>query len=714
MAVKLSDLLSKHRESVEADKQWTAEIRSNVLLMSGDHYAKTNHKAFERIREIKDMSKDQKVRLTMNHIGVIGKIYANNLLSAAPGVAVEAKNQSEMQDRKAAEMHSAIWEDAKERHNFDELISDMADEFFLGEVAVKVYFDETAGTFLGYEQAVDDLGQPALDEMGQPIADETKPKFTGDVLVERIFAANLKRAPEAKTMEESPYLILDKMVSVANLKKAFPDKAAKIKESEDRTFMVFDFGAEGGYRKSDKNETMIMEYYCRPNADYPNGYFAIFTEDVILDEGELPKDSDGKPMFPIITQFFEKIATTPRGRSLIKQLRPYQVEINRCASKIAEHQMTLGDDKVVSMNGNKMSSAGMAPGVRHMSVNGSGVTVIPGRNGAQYLDYMLSRISEMYRVGMVEEDMQFKQGQDPFTMLFMSARQKKAFSRYVRRFENFLQKFAKLYFRMAKTYYSEEAVVAFIGRNEKVNIKEFKNASDLSLQIKVVPRSDDVTSQMGKQMVLNTILQYAGSGMSKEDIGKIVKEMPFASVKNAFDDMTINSRVADNVILALDRGEEVEVFEEDDNPYIISRLGDRMRQPDFKYLNQYVKTLYAQQRQLRGEIVMMQQQKIAAQNAGMVPVTGAMIGVDMYVTDPKDPLKSRRLRVPSDSMAWLIKRMEEQGLGMSDIYSMKPQDQASLPTANPQSIMADQQDLSVPSVGVEPNYRAMGNPALPS
>lgn len=714
MGLKLSDLLSKHRESVEADKQWTAEIRSNVLLMSGDHYAKTNHKAFERIREVKDLSKDQKVRLTKNHIGVIGKIYANNILSVAPGITVEAKNQSEIQDRKAAEMYQAIWEDAKERHNFDELVSDWADEFFLGEVACKLYWDETAGTFLGYDQAVDEMGMPVLDEMGQPVADETKPKFTGDILVERIFCANLKRAPEAKTLDESPYLILDKMVSVKNLKKSFPDKAVQIKESEDRTFMVFDFGAEGGYRKSDKNETMIMEYYHRPDGEFPNGYYAIYTEDVILDEGELPKDYDGKPLFPIVTQFFEKIATTPRGRSLIKQLRPYQVEINRCASKIAEHQMTLGDDKVVSINGTKMSSAGQAPGVRHYSVSGGGVQVIPGRNGAQYLEYMNSQISEMYRVGMVEEDLQFKQGQDPFTTLFQSARQRKMFSRYTMRFENYLQKFAKLYFRMAKTYFTEDTVVALIGRGERVNIKEFKSASDLSLQIKVVPRSDDVTSQMGKQMVLNSIVQYAGSGMSKEDLGKIVKEMPFASVKTAFDDMTLNSRVADNIILALDRGEDVEVYEEDDNVYIISRLGDRMRQPDFKYMSDYVKTLYNMQRQKRGMIIEMQRQKIAAQNAGMIPVTGAMIGVDMYVTDPKDPVKSRRLRVPSDSMAWLIKRIEEQGMGMAEVNNMTPMDQASLPVATPQSIMADDPSMSVPSVGTEPNYQAYGNSQLPS
>jgi hypothetical protein len=713
MAIKLSELNSLYRESVEADKAWTAEIRSNVLLVSGDHYTKVNQKSFERIRETRDLSKDQKVRLTKNHIGVIAKIYANNLLAVAPGIAVEAKNPGEIQDRKSAEMYAAVWDDGKERHNFDELFSELADDFFLGEIAVKLYFDPTAGNLIGFNQAVDEQGQPVFDEMGQPVPEQNNPNFSGDILVEKIFCADLKRAPEAKTMEESPYLFYQKMVAVKNLKKTFPDSADKIKESEDRTFMVFDFGADGGYRKADKNETMLIEYYHKPCAEYPNGYYAIFTEDVVLAEGELPKDFNGKHIFPIIVQHMDKIPTTPRGRSLIKQLRPYQVEINRCASKIAEHQITIGDDKIVSVNGNKMSSGGTVNGIRHVSVNGGGVTVIPGRNGAQYLDYMLSQISEMYKVGMIEEEMQFKQGQDPYTMLFMSARQRKSFSRYIRRFENFIINFAKLYFRMAKTYYSEDTVVAYIGRAERVNIDEFKSVNDLSLQIKVKPRSDDITSQMGKQMVLNSVIQYAANGMSKEDIGKIIKEMPFAQAGDTFNDMTMNSRVADNIILALDRGEDVQIFPEDDNVYIINRLGDRMRQPDFRLLNQYIQGLYMKQRELRGQIISQQKEQIAAQNAGMIPVTGAMIGVDMYVTDPKDQSKSRRLRVPSDSMAWLVKRLETQGMGMAEINNMTPQDQAtSLPTATPMSIMADDPRMSVPSVGIEPSYTQMQNPAM--
>jgi hypothetical protein len=716
MGIKLSELVSMHREATEADKSWTAEIRSNVLLVSGDHYLKTNQKSFERIRETKDLSKDQKVRLTKNHIGVISKIYANNLLAAAPGIVVEAKNAGEMQDRKAAEMYSAVWEDAKERHNFDELFSELADDFFLGETAIKMFFDPNAGHLVGFNQAVDDMGQPVFDEMGQPVPDQSSPKFSGDILVEKIFCADLKRAPEAKSMDESPYLFYQKMVSVKDLKKTFPDTADKIKESEDRTFMVFDFGADGGYRKADKNETMLIEYYQKPCADYPNGYFALFTEDVVLAEGELPKDFDGKHIFPIVVQHMDKIPTTPRGRSLIKQLRPYQVEINRCASKIAEHQMTLGDDKVVTTNGNKMSTAGMTNGVRHLSVNGGGVTVIPGRNGSQYLDYMLSQISEMYKVAMVQEDQEFKQGQDPFTMLFMSARQKKSFSRYIRRMENMIIKIAKLYFRMAKTYFNEDTVISYIGRSERVNIQEFKSASDLSLQIKVKPRSDDITSQMGKQMVLNSVIQYAANGMSKEDIGKIIKEMPFAQVSEVFNDMTLNSRVADNIILALDRGEDVQVFPEDDNAYILGRLSDRMRQPDFRLMNPFIQGLYAKQRQMRSEVLNQQKEQLAAQNQGLIPTTGAMIGVDMYVTDPKDPAKSRRLRVPSDSMAWLIKRIEEQGVGMADIYKLNPQDQAAMggtqPIATPGTVIADDLGMNVPSVAVEPQYMQMNNPAV--
>jgi hypothetical protein len=89
---------------------------------------------------------------------------------------------------------------------------------------------------------------------------------------------------------------------------------------------------------------MIKEYYFKPSSVYgPNGYFYITTEHGILFEGEIPFG-----VYPISYRGFKKIQTSARARSVVKVLRPYQYEINRAASKMVEHQLVHGDDKVIT------------------------------------------------------------------------------------------------------------------------------------------------------------------------------------------------------------------------------------------------------------------------------------------------------------------------------------------------------------------------------
>ena len=688
--IELSKLNQDYNDAISCDKKWVAEMRSNALLVSGDHYYKATSGVADRIRQRSDISNDTKIRLTKNHIGVIAKIYANNIQSYAPGITVVPKNATEIQDKKVAEMFASVWEDAKERHNFDALITELCDDFFLGEIAVKIYFDPNAGAFKGYEQLLNPDGTPAFEMIeqidpitgmpiqvqGEMIPDMTKPIFMGDILVEKIFAGNLFRAPEAKSLQTSRFLGLHKMVSTKDLKKSFPKAAEKLIESEDKTFVVFDSGTEGGYRNTDKTESLVKEIYYRPCADYPKGWYAIFTEEVSLDQGELP---DG--IFPIVTECFDAIPTTPRGKSLIKQLRPYQVEHNRCESKMAEHQMTLGDDRIITSSQSKMSSGATVNGIRQTSVTNAQLapTVIPGRSGAQYLEYAMANLDEMYKVAMVAEDMTPKQGFDQYTMLYAAASQKKAYQRYVKRFENFLKVFAKTYFRFAKTYLDDETVISLIGKSEQVNIKEFKSASDLALQIKVEPRADDMTTQMGKQMVMNHILQYTGQKIERDDIGRIIKNMPFSNADDLTSDLTLNYTIAENTILALDRGEIPKPEKIAGQEYLVTKLQARTLAPDFQFLSPMIQENYRQVIAMHQQIIAENNLAIQQANQGLIPTTGAMVGVDLYVPKVDDPTKSQRLRLPSDMIAYMVDLAEKQGMGMAEQKKMfSPEQQAEI------------------------------------
>jgi len=716
------------------DQEVFAEMRSNLLLVAGEHYNRRQSSFYRRIRDSRELSQEQKLRLTKNHIQKICKTYVNQILSAAPGVGFEPKEESSLQNQKSTELNHSAWQDAVERYDINDKIDDWGDEFVeVGEVAVKVFFDPAAGPISGYNQAINEEGEPQVDENGEMIPDMDSPVYNGEFVFEEIYGFNLLRPPECKDMRKASWLCIRKMVDKDVLLARFgndPEKSQFVVTSTDDTFLVFD-GARGGYRKS-TNQVLVREFFFRPCPMYPRGYFYISTKEGILDEGELPGG-----LFPIVFMPFDKIQTTPRGRSCVKYLRPYQAEINRSASKIAEHQITLGDDKLLLQNGTKVSAGASLPGVRAVNYTGQKPEVLPGRNGAQYLEYMNSQIQEMYQVANVaEQDIDSPQ-QDPFTMLFKSATQKKKFQRYIKRFERFLVDVSKLYLRLAKIHFNDDQVIHAIGKSEQINIKEFKNTDELSFSVKIVPQADDVETKFGKQISIQHALQYVGNKLTPEDIAKLIRQMPWANFEADFDEMTIDYDSIRNDILALDRGEQPPVHPYDNHVYVIKRLTNRMRAPDFQFLAPNIQRSYAMKVQLHEKLEAQRQMQLQRMQQGYIPTGGYLVGCDFYVNNPDDPNKTRRVRVPYEALQWLINQLSSQGSSLEDLESMNqgaqqqvagmmtgpraaPSPMGGVPTQAPKPLVTTQAQVShpgagmpmggVPSMGARPGMAPMQPP----
>jgi hypothetical protein len=413
---------------------------------------------------------------------------------------------------------------------------------------------------------------------------------------------------------------------------------------------------------------MVREHYYRPCAEYPSGYYFITTENGILAEDELPFG-----IFPVLTCAFDEVTTTPRGKSIIKQLRPYQVEINRASSKVAEHQVTLGDDKIVFTAGGKPSTGATQPGIRFVNVStpGAAPTVIPGRVGDQYIPYIDSQIKEMYQVADVAELDQEINGQlDPYTLLFRSIRQKQKFSFYGDKFERYLVKVHETAFKLFKKYASPHLLIPVLGKNEMINIDEFKNTPDTMTQIKVEPMGDDVETKLGKQITLNHVLQYLGSKLDKQDIGKFLRLSPYLNMEKMFEDLTLNYDNSVNDILALDRGEFPPSQKHEDHEYALKMVITRMKQPDFRFLHPYIQSLYEQKKQEHEKLLAEQQQEIMRAQSQFIPSGGFSVAADFYVPDPKNPQSTKRVRVPSESLQWLLKQLEIQGTTQEALKQM--------------------------------------------
>lgn len=651
-----------YRKSEEVDKDLFAEQRSNILLVAGEHYSKSKSKYWDRIRDNKDLTDQQKIRITKNHIQKIVKTYVNNILTQAPGATIVPANESEIQDQKTAELNKSVWSHYKKKKKMNNFIAQMASDFIdLGECAAKIFWDQDKGDFVGYEQAVDDFGNPVFDENGQPQAGD-KPVFSGDAECERVFGFNLLRSPSAKSMDDSPYLIYRKMVNKKDLEKKFQGDEEKLKliqETKDDTFVVFD--TNKNKMEGSKDQVMIREFYYKPCMEYPEGYFYITTELGILAEGVLPKSHDGTILYPIIYCGFDELKTTPRHRSIIKQLRPYQVEINREASQQAANSIIHGDDKIYTMAGSKVSPAGGSqPGIRQYTYTGIEPKIVPGRAGEQFLVTINSNIDEMYKVANVFEDTEKQDANvDPFNLLYRSVRNKKKFVTYAEKFESFVVQMVEMILANIKAYSDDNYIVPMIGKKEMVNIQEFRSSDKLSTRIIVEPMDDDIDSMMGKQLALNHVIQYAGGQLEKEEIGKVLRAMPFANFEESFDDLTIDHDTIKNDMLAMERGEYFQANKYDNHKYAIKRLTARMRQSDFKFLDPNVQSYYAQKLQEHEQFEAQIAQEIMAAKSEFIPIDGYLVTVQMKMVDSQGTEK--QVRLPYSSLDWLIKRLEAQG-----------------------------------------------------
>lgn len=663
-------------EGETCDKELFSEQRSNILISSGEHFSKRHSKWWARIRESRSLSNDQKIRVTKNHTHRIIRTYINNIVSMAPGVVPTPNDQKDLQHVKAAQLNKSVWEYAKEKHALRMKTQSWAKDFIeIGEVFTEIFWDPNAGELKGYEQELHDTGEPMFEEDGvTPVASE-RAIFTGDLVFRTIIPANVVRAAEAKTIRDSRFLCVREMVAIPDLEAMVGDDEEKKKmlvESSDETFYVFDNSRQNYYKTN--NQLMLRKFYFRPSAEFPKGYFCFATEKGIIFDGELPFG-----IFPILSGGFDEISTTPRHRSIIKQLRPLQSEIDRASSKMAETQITIGDDKVILQNGSKVTTGPHLPGVRTMFVTGMAPTIMPGRTGEQYLPYVQSCISELYQVANVDEDAAEKQASaDPYENLYRSLRDKKKFSMYAEKFEQFLVEVCRTYLDLARNYFDETMLIPAIGKAEYVNISEFKTTSPLCTRIKIEPMSDDINEMMGRHLTFNHILQYCGQQLSKDDIGKIIRNMPFGNNEESFDDLTLDYDTAMNVILALDRGTPVAPFKSDNPEYILKRLGARMQKPDYRMLPPQIQMQYDQTKSMYEQLLAQKAQELKQAESEFIPSGGAMIKVDYYVPDPTNSARSVRATVPAESVDWLIKMLAAQGSAQEQLMGQKPEMQMDL------------------------------------
>jgi hypothetical protein len=300
--------------------------------------------------------------------------------------------------------------------------------------------------------------------------------------------------------------------------------------------------------------------------------------------------------------------------------------------------------------------------------------ILAGRSGEQYADTLRETVAEMYNIANITDPFSGAGDKepkgDPYTMLFAAMRDKQKFSMYAEKFEEFLVEIARVALSLVKAYYEEGRLVPIVGKNEYVNLEELKNSDDIKYQIKLEPQVDDVETKMGRHLAFNHILQYTGNNLQREDLGKLIRHMPYANVEGMLEDVTMDYDNATSDILALDRGKMREARPTDNHQYMVSRLTHRMKRPDFDMLPPQIQQMYQMRTGQHEQAIAQQAAEAQRAEAGFIPSGGYGVRLDFYVDDGKGGTK--RATLPYESVDWLIKQLETQGSTQEMLTSLPP------------------------------------------
>jgi hypothetical protein len=218
-----------------------------------------------------------------------------------------------------------------------------------------------------------------------------------------------------------------------------------------------------------------------------------------------------------------------------------------------------------------------------------------------------------------------------------------------------------------RAYCEEEDLVKMIGRTERVNVAEFKNKESLCYQINIEEQSEDIESRVGKKLSIDRYIQYAAQSLTKEDVGKFIRLDPYLNKEAMMEDLTMDYDNAMNMILALDRGEQVQINPDSSLDYTLKKLNNRMMKADFKYLHPHIQNLYGMTKQQMEQIKAQQVQEAQALKDGFIPSQSMLVTCDAYHPKADDPTKQVRLRIPYDSLMWLVSRLESQGASQAQL-----------------------------------------------
>ena len=652
-----SELMEAARASFDADRSIFSEMRTAVRTFAGKHGGDRMEGGGNPLRDPALASSGKSgrnvLRYTKNHIPRLADVFANEIIREAPDVVALPVTGGDPRAAPLAEMNNDVWEHHKRRcsENYRQKTDDEVLDFVVvGEVACRLHWDAERNCVAEDPIAPYDLG----------------------------------RAPGSRSVEDSPWHIHRHVYTMRQLLRMFGRERAEgmATDSPENTFSNFGESSHtvfqsSRYEYSNMRGAMICEYYEKPTVSHPNGRFFYFTEAGILKAGPLPGG-----VYPIVVQRFFKTPKLARGHSFIRNVYRIQMEINRASGQDATNMIHFGDDKFVTNASSDIQMNNVVKGASHIKVSSYGdikssFMFVEGKGQPKYIDYVKAQIKEMdylcHVATQMEEKKQPQKGGDISVVLYHQIKDKKRFVKYAQAFEDYLVTKGKRILDLYRHYLIRTDVIHSGNRDKTILVDDFKSTTDRDYVFQVSPANESDETRLGKQIVVDKILQYKGKELDKTDMGMVLRSSMLSDDKQLMDHFTAAYDSWVNNQIELEKGILPQVSKVEDFAYKTKMLTARMSRPDFQFLDPRAQAAFQQFLSVCEAGVAEAENERLRIEKGVVPTDGALISTDMYRTVPNASgtgMKTEKMKLPQSSLEWLVKVMEAQGVTQDNLSGL--------------------------------------------
>lgn len=546
-------------------------LRRNLAAYRGLTRGYQENQASTPRREYLPTTKTE--RLVVNHLYDMVETKVAQLSRLKPSIQVLPKHD-EFQDKNAARASKMLIDHLFDLYNFDALeIEIQRHKKIFGEAYLFITWNKHLG------EKHPDAGTEILDPETGEVEEVPEDLKVGDIEydVEVPWRVILEHADR---FDKSKFCFRVHVEHVDDVRENYPDKKKEIKPNDSAT--LFDYTTLESVKM--KDHVVVFEFWHKGTKNCPEGYYAKFTKDSMLEYGDNPYSHKDFP-FERITDL--DIPGVMNGVAILEQIKNIQSKHNNLSTLLLKNiYLTAHPKWMVPKGACKIESLGddativqfqgpVAPQLANVTPNSPEVYA--------FRESLKTEMEQIYSVHGVSRGKPPEGITAGVALQFLNEQEAERASSEIAKKNDFVKNVAKKTLAVCGDYYDPEdgRLVRVLGKENRYLLRHFDSAAlSTPYDIKVDLGNALADSKAGKTQRIIELIQYKPDALSPE---QAIELLDLGNADKAITQLTAAVRAAESEVEDLLEGRPVADPEEYEDLIVHWRVKVKaMQQRSFK------------------------------------------------------------------------------------------------------------------------------------